>query len=358
MSVAENEITEQFAGFGDREPFVLPQANENIKLERYLFTAANLISPKIARERPHMASGGLNVYNPCLNQSMDFIRRGRITPLLTNQHIPIPAEEANTENSDYFSIPAGGDSFRGHEPLPGDSAGMMGRAAYPGQQIMHILEGSYNVDGSGQRLGIVELTTLKGHKYALSRIGGFQTDPELWKINCAIFPDYPILPIQITPFKELIQRAIDNNVGDVRSVAEEALPSCGEFELWAIRHMEIVHQNMEFASSNRYALPYEDVDLIILDQLGMKRQDRHYRQMAQQAPAQQQLDPASLIAMVREAGAQDREMFMAGMSQLIQEWKNDSKPINEDTMKEKPLHWKTREKMEKEAAAQATESEE
>lgn len=356
MSVAEHELVDQFTGFGDREPFELPKANEDVKLGRYLFTAANHITPTIARERPHMKAGGLNVLNPCLNQSRDFIRRGRLVPLLINQHMPVPIEEANTENSDYFHVPPDGESLKyAHLQGPLEATGMMSRAAYPGQQIAHILEGSSNVDGAGRRIGIVEIETLKGHEYKLVDIGGgFRTDPDLWKIQKAIFPDYPNVPFALRPFTELIKRAIDTNQGDIRSIAKEAYPACGQFEAWAIRSIEVTHQNMGFLAQKGYSYPYEDIDLLILEQLEMERRDEHFKRLAQQAESkpQPQLDPQSLVAMMRETGKENREMFMEALSVLKQEWELDrqTRP-DENTMKEKPLHWKTREKIEREAAA-------
>lgn len=339
MSVQEMEITERFEGFDERPPFQPPTANEDIKLSRFLFTAANLITPDIARDRPHMKSGGLNVFNPCLNQTKDFIRRGRLTPLLMSQHVPIPVEDAPPGDSSYFNVPLEGESLRSASSFY-EQGGMMSRLAYPGQQIMHILEGSPNGlgAGGGHRLGVVEVPTLKGHDYKLENIGGgVLTDKELWKIQKAIFPNYPDLPFKLQPFTDLVKIAIDANTGDIRSIAEEMYPSCVQFEGWAVRHVEKVHQDMGQAAVKGYASPYEQIDIVILDQLGMRREDEHFKRSAQQA-AQQQLDPASLIALVREAGAQDREMFMAGMSQLIQEWKSDSKPpvVDENTMKAEP----------------------
>lgn len=366
MSAQEAEVTERFEGFGDRAPFQPPVANEDIKLNRFLFTAATLITPDIARDRPHMKSGGLNVYNPCLNQTKDFIRRGRITPLVMSQHVPIPIEDAPPNDSTYFNVPLEGDSLRGGTS-PFEAGGMMSRLAYPGQQIMHILEGSSNGlgAGGGHRLGIVEIGTLKGHDYKLENMGnGVLTDKELWKIQKAIFPEYPNLPRTLRAFTQLVQVAIDENEGDTRSIAEEMYPSCIQFEGWAIRHIEQTHQNMAQAAVKGYAAPYEQIDLVVLDQLGMHREDEHYKRSAQQAvQVPQQLDPASLIALVREAGAQDREMFMQGMSQLIQEWKTDSKPsVGESTMAAAPIdtvdltgerpahiHHKTWEKMQREA---------
>lgn len=306
MSVAEREI---FEGFDDRAPFEIPKANEDIKLPRYLFTAANHITHRIARERPHMKAGGLNVYNPCLTMSRDFIRRGRIVPLLISQHVPFPVEDANMENSDYFTVPLDGESLRAGGPF--EVSGMVSKAAFPGQQIQHILEGSSNVDfGNGQRVGIVELETLKGHEYKLEPLGNFRTDPELWKIQKEIFPDYPDLPFALRPFTELIRNAIDRNSGDIRSIAEEMLPSCQMFEAWGIRHIENVHQNMAQAAVKGYSSPYQDVDLLVLEQLEMHREDEHYKRTAQQVQIQAQ-QPAKL----------SHEEYLAMKAEVIAELK-------------------------------------
>ena len=361
-----------FAEFGDRELFELPKANEDIKQDRYLFTAADLITPDIARDRQHMKDGGLNVYNPCLRHTGDYVRRGRITPLLTNTHTPIPVEEASSENTSYFDIPVGGDGYQDSGPLT-EPGGYKGYPAYPGQQIVHILEGS--VIGGTQRL-LGEITALKGHKYTLKDMGGFLSDPDLWKIQLAIFPDYPRVPALLSDFTRTIQVAFDNNTGDIRNVAGEMLPICGQFEGWAIRHIESVHQNMAQSATKGYAHPYDQVDLLILAQLGMKREDEHFKRTAQQAAvsAQASLDPASLVALLRESGKENREMFMAGMAELIREWKSESKApeavVDQNTMAAAPIagelkaedfdlfgerpkevHWKVWEKWQRDAQA-------
>lgn len=286
MSTAEATIPGEFQ-FIEREMFIPPQSSEDIRLPRYLFTAANMITASFARDRPHMKSGGLNVYNPCLVQSMDFIRRGRLTPLLIGQHTPVPAEEAPDNDTTYYNVEPEGESKRGLAG-PLESVGMKSRLAYPGQQIQHIMEGSPNIDlASGRRIGIVEISTLKGHEYRLVDFGDFRADKELWGIQKAIFPNYPKLPVLISEFTDLIKRAIDNNTGDLRRIAEEELPSCYEWEGWMLRAIEKTHQDMAQAAVKGYAAPYEELDLVILEQLGMRREDEHFKRSAQQAAQQQ-----------------------------------------------------------------------
>jgi hypothetical protein len=287
MSVAERELIDRptampFKGEDAGEIFQLPKVNEDIKQDRYLFTAINMITPAIVRDRAHMKDGGLNIHNPCLRHTGDFVRRGRIVPLLTNTHTPIPVEEANAENSAYFEIPAGGDAtFRGDSPLPTEG-GYVGYPAYPGQQINHILEGSV-IGGIQHLLG--EISTLKGHKYTLKDMGGFLSDPDLWQLQLAIFPTYPEVPVTLSEFTQQVQTAFDSNTGDIRNVAQDMLPICEQCDAWAIRHIETVHQNMAQAATKGYAHPYDQVDLLILTQLGMTREDEHFKRTAQQAAA-------------------------------------------------------------------------
>lgn len=337
MSVVESSVWgSKRAPFQDvlEEQFVPPRVDEEVKVSRFLFTAANLITPTIARERPHMRFGGLNVFNPCLNQSKDFIRRGRIVPLLLNQHIPIPAEDAQ-EGGGYFEVPfvdilVGKDV---HNPF-GDTGGMVSTFAYPGHQIAYILEGSPNIDGAGQRKGIVEITTLKGHDYKLADVGGFRADQELLKIQAAIFPSYPELPFAIRPFTALVREAIDRNTGVIRAIAEEMLPSCIQWEGWCIRSIEDAHQNMAQAAVKGYSSPYVEMDLLILDQLEMQRQDEHFKRTAQIQSAAQAVDPVALLNAVRQGSAEDRQAFQTMLLEVVKELKNDTvAPVDEQTVK-------------------------
>lgn len=305
------------------ELFQLPKVNEDVKQERYLGTAITMITPAIARDSPHMKDGGLNIYNHCLRHTGHFVKRGRIVPLLTNTHTPIPVEEVNTENSAYFEIPAGGDmTFRGDGPLATEG-GYVGYPAYPGQQITHILEGS--VIGGIQRLA-GEISTLKGHKYTLKDMGGFLSDPDLWKIQLALFPQYPEVPTLLSEFTRQVKVAFDSNTGDIRNVAQDWLAICQQGKSWLIRHIEQVHQRMGQAAAQGYLFPYDDVDLVLLPQLGIDRQDEHYKRTAQQAAASAQaaVDPASLVALLRESSKENREMFMTGLGEIMKEWKADS----------------------------------
>lgn len=335
MSTAEIELNDKFAGFGDRELFVPPQRDEDIKLSRFLFTAADLIPPDVKRERPHMKRGGLNVYNVCLTHVRDFIQRGRIVPLLINQHMPVTVEEKPENDTSWFEVvetpeigrPANLESqFR--------ASGMVSKLAYPGQQIVHILEGPANIDASGRRIGIVEIGTLKGHEYKLVRVEeGYKADRELLKIQQAVFPDYPNLPRTLRPFTQQVLTAIDSNRGDIRSIAEEMYPSCTQYEAWALRWVDIVHQSMDQAATKGYAAPYEPIDLLVLDQLEMARQDGHFQRQAQIAASQPApapaLDKEGLAAIMRE----NREMFVEAMQMVKQEWELDRQTRPDETVK-------------------------
>lgn len=299
------------------ELFQLPKVNEDVKQDRYLGTAISMITPTIARDCPHMKDGGLNIYNHCLRHTGHFVKRGRIVPLLTNTHTPIPVEEVNTENSAYFEIPPGGDmTFRGDGPLATEG-GYVGYPAYPGQQITHILEGS--VIGGIQRL-VGEISTLKGHKYILKDMGGFLSDPDLWKIQLALFPNYPEVPIRLSEFTGQIKTAFDSNTGDIRNIAQDWLAICQQGESWLIRHIEQVHQRMGQAAAQGYLFPYDDVDLVLLPQLGIERQDEHYKRTAQQA-----------ATTVQQSKGISHEEYVSMKNEIIAEWRAEQASQNATT---------------------------
>src|SRR6185369_11429654 len=289
--------------------FELPKVNEDVKRDRYLGTAINMITPALVRDNPHMKDGGLNIFNHCLRHTGHFVKKGRIVPLLTNTHTPVPVEEVNTENSAYFEIPAGGDmTFRGDGPLTTEG-GYVGYPAYPGQQINHILEGS--VIGGTQRLA-GEISTLKGHKYTLKDMGGFLSDPDLWKIQLALFPNYPQVPVLLSDFRRQIQIAFDSNTGDIRDVAQDWLAICQQGESWLVRHVEEVHQRMGQAASQGYLFPYDEVDLVLLPQLGIEGQDEHYKRTAQ---------PSATASGQQQRRALTHDAYVSMKNEIIAEWR-------------------------------------
>src|SRR6185369_469835 len=173
----------------------------------------------------------------------------------------------------------------------------------------HILEGS--VIGGTQRLA-GEISTLKGHKYTLKDMGGFLSDPDLWKIQLALFPNYPQVPVFLSDFRRQIQIAFDSNTGDIRDVAQDWLAICQQGESWLVRHVEEVHQRMGQAASQGYLFPYDEVDLVLLPQLGIERQDEHYKRTAQQsATANAQQQPRALT----------HEEYVSMKNEIIAEWR-------------------------------------
>jgi len=331
---AESELNTNLTPFAVTQPFKMPEQDVDRDVPRSLFTAANLVSPQAARDRGHLAAGGVELWNPCLRASGMFIRRGTITPLLMDTLTPIPSEEANLENTQFFAPqPRGHVEDQGYVGPLQSGGPLLGYPARPGDQIGNILDGPENVDGTGPR-GLVEITSLKGHNYRFTECPIPElglVDLKIWEIQKSIFPDYPILPVTLAKFREQIEtsHAKLHSMATAKKVAEEMIVSCDIFGLWATRAIEEIHQAMNNAAAKGYVFPYEGIHFALLEQLGMERQDLHYRNVAAKAP-QTPFDAQGLIGLFKTAfdasREESREEFKAFARELFDEFRKEDKP--------------------------------
>jgi hypothetical protein len=215
-----------------------------------------------------------------------FVQKGRITPVLKDVHDWVTVDywkNATDRDASYFErpIPPGyvapvDDTGRSSPIKP-----MMGKIAFPGDQMDSILNGSANVFKRSRR-GVVELKTLKGHDYEPQSLGnGVVTDKTIWEIQKAIFPDYPFLPVLLDETEKILIAAQIHS--SLRSITDEMLVSLNQFRDYARATIEEKHFNMrETARSSEagYVPRYSGVDFVLLEQLGLSRQDINIRNEA------------------------------------------------------------------------------
>src|SRR5713101_1553509 len=331
---AERELNTNLTPFATKQPFAPPELDVDRDTPRYLFSAANTVPPQHVLDRAHLAAGGVELWNPCLRASGMFVRRGTITPLLLDSLTPIPAEEANKENTQFFSpVPRGHVEDQGYVGPLQSGGPLLGYPARPGDQIGSILDGPENVDSTGAR-GLVEITSLKGHNYKLEEcpipsLG--LVDLKLWEIHRSIFPDYPDVPVTLDDFRKQIEVSHGKLRGaaTAKKVAVEMIVSCDIFGMWATRAIEEIHQAMNNAAAKGYVFPYEGLHFALLEQLGMERQDLHYRKVAAQAP-QTPLDAQGLIGLFKTAfdasREESREEFKSFAKELFEQFRKEDKP--------------------------------
>lgn len=284
MSAQEREVSEGYPT--DGRLFQTPQINLDNEKPRYITMLGSLITREETRERPRLKGGGITISNPCLRYVKNFIRKGRITPLLKDTHNYVPRDIVNIANqgdSSYFDqpIPQGYQPPTMSAPL-GPQSVLMGKVALPGQQIESILRGPENVHGNVPR-GVVEIHALKGQNYHPQDVGdGLYVDPEIWKVQKAIFPTYPVLPTLLDEIEVILKTAWNTSTG-LRDVIEPFQTSLAQFRQFATTTVEQSHMTMrEVASKTSGYIPqYTSLDLILLEQLGMAQRDSEFRQMAQ-----------------------------------------------------------------------------
>lgn len=290
-------ISEGFATETTRV-FEPPKVNQDNSRPRYLTFLGSFITPDVAAQRPWTKGGGIEIANPCLRYVRNFLRRGRITPLLRDTHEFLPYDyvkktlDVDPLSAGYFAqqIPPGyvpphlpppngqGSLANGTAGVGGFSpfGSMVGKLALPGEQIDSLLNGDDNVNRSnGNRKGVVEIASLVGHEYRTQPIhldngAVIEFDPQLWEIQRAIFPAYPDIPFKL----DEIQALLDAAPLSLSTIVDDYRESLSQFRNYADIYIQNVHQQMRERGPNGYVRPYTAGDLVLLDQLGMERQDR------------------------------------------------------------------------------------
>lgn len=296
MSTAEPEVS---AGFPtDGRLFEPPQQNLDNRRPRYVTFLGSLVDADIVRSRPWTKGGGIEITNPCLRYVKNFLRKGRITPVLMDKHdfqnydVVKKALDVDPLSAGYFgqSIPQGyvppmlppasgmhHHTFGGVLNVGGPSpfGSLVAKAAFPGEQIHAIVNGDENVTQTNIRRGAVELETLLGHEYRPTDIDGAYVDPTIWQIQKTIFPDYPNLPILLDDMERLLDAATVHTA--LRAITDEMAESLVQFRDYASATIQQVHQSMKESGGKDYFYRYTSMDVVLLEQLGETRRDREIR---------------------------------------------------------------------------------
>lgn len=289
------------AGYpADGRIFEPPQANQDNSRPRYVTFMGSLVDADIIRSRPWTKGGGMEISNPCLRYVKNFLRKGRITPVLLDKHdfqsydVVRKITDTDPLSSGYFgqSIPPGyvppalppasgmhHHGFGGvlHVGGPSPYGNLVAKAAYPGEQIHAITLGDENVTHTNIMRGVVELKTLLGHDYRPTDIDGAYVDPTVWQMQRAIFPTYPLLPVLIDDMERLLDEATVHT--SLRAIVDEMAESLIMFRDYASATIQQVHQSMRESGGgdSKYFYRYTSMDLILLEQLGMAREDKELR---------------------------------------------------------------------------------
>jgi hypothetical protein len=272
----------------DRRVFAPPPASEQDEAPRYLCFLGSLIEPQTAIERPWTKGGGIEITNPCLRVVQHFIRKGRITPVLMDTHDflrhDFVKKHMDTEPTQfgYFRrvIPPGYVAPTNEIGAPSAVGDYVGKVTYPGQQMESILLGPENVY-ENQRRGVLEFKDLKGQPYRPEQLdGGVYTDRTLWEIQRTIFPRYPLLPILLDEIDILLDAAEQHTM--IRSVTDTFRESLDQFRAYASSTVQNSHAKMReiAAKTSGYIPRYTAMDLVLLEQLGLARQDREIARSA------------------------------------------------------------------------------
>lgn len=350
--VLERQISEGYPIEGT--PFEPPQLSRDREAPHFVTVLGSTVTAEIAQNRPWTKFGGVEVHNPCLKFVKHFLRKGRVTPVLKDTHNWVTQDywkKATDSDQSYFLRPVP----QGYVAPDKDESGtktviapMYGKMAYPADQINAIVNGSSNAL-MRRSMGIVELKSLIGHDYNPTDLGnGINHDREIWKIQTTIFPQWPMIPVLLNETEEILLNAQDNTL--LRPIIDEMLSSLSAFRNYAAATVEQKHYMMRelgAKSQTGYIPQYSDLDFVLLEQLGMERQDVNIRKNVQVAPqgdaelAQMQKELVALQLEEAKAIAAERKAQKADI------------PVSKDTMAASPITNDTPEGQERIAEAMA-----
>lgn len=336
MATSAREISEGIPT--DKRVFAPPPANKQDEAPRYLCFIGSLIEPQTATDRPWTKGGGIEISNPCLRVVQNFIRKGRITPLLMDTHEFLPYDfvkktvDVDPLQAGYFRqpIPEGYRAPTNEIGAPSAYGSLVGKLAYPGQQLPAILIGPENVY-ENQRRGIMELKPLAGQPYKPQQfIDGTFMDPAIREIQLTIFPKYPFLPLLLDDLEKTLIEATEHTM--LREIVDIMLDSLSQFRDYANTTIQNSHAKMReiAAKTSGYIPRYTAMDLVLLDQLGLARQDREIQRNTANPSTDTELRDLFKQFLASQIAEKTAAATLPNVSQTIAE-------INADTMAAAPI---------------------
>jgi hypothetical protein len=171
-----------------------------------------------------------------------------------------------------------------------------------------------------------EIKELIGHKYRPETVvPGVQYDPSLWELQTLIFPKWPEVPVLLTEFRNCIEKVHQQSVGDeaIRSICEDMLTSCEIGSIWANERIESEHRLMrQGALASGFAYVYSELAEVLLQQLGLPRQDQELKTISELAKSfqvgQGQIDIGALLTGLSAQNQTFAETLLKGLAAQMQ----------------------------------------
>jgi len=175
-----------------------------------------------------------------------------------------------------------------------------------------------------------------GHDYRPIQMGSVYADPDIWQMQTAIFPDYPNFldvdgnPTNLIDDVERILDAAEVHL-QLRPITREMHESIAQFRGYANATIQYSHNLRDALRESGYAWQYAEVDFVLLEQLGMERQDQGARPKVQANG----LGKDELVQILQAFQASNREE-RAELIKILREPQVDgntmaASPIDEET---------------------------
>ena len=325
-------------------PVTLPQVEffdtkvKDRQTVRWLAFAGDRVTVRQKQEIDWMRVGGLKTDSKCVNRfGSSFIPRGYSAIVEEGANV-MPMEHLRNVGAQVFH----GVSVGGQVQAQNDAMGFT--ITLPGDAVMNILSRAHN--DQGMRNGLTELTCLYGKPWNAAH----QPDGQgfLDVLETACFGDGQEATLrglmdQVRVGTKEVEKQYEHFGIDIGLYRNEWLQSGSEFSDWGMARLQREHANLrQGVTPGGLAFEYSPTAELLLVQLEVVRQDRSpVDQLREQFGSfsqgkQPEYNPVDYIELGRKLALAEQRAIDAEAR------------LAEAQKTERPLHWKTREKMERE----------
>ena len=301
----------------DHEPLEPADKGVSRQATRILFCSLDVLTPSRKRSTRRLKYGGHEVTANCLAHTYGFIQKGRLTPL-TMSGEPILEENA-PDGIDFFPLSAAPKTEIANALIMQGSESPIGAIpAYPGDEISSILNGSAS-EIDGRKIGLVEISALRGVKYKVEQVApGLRVDRDMWEIQNYFFPKFPVVPVRLAEFRDLIMEGRRGTADSmIHSIAEDMLTSCDIGDLWANETLDAKERLIIQSRGHQgYAYVYDEMDDVLLAQTGREKVEQGMSKMVGQFAEIAQSGRADIAELGSVIAASNRE-FAAELAEQI-----------------------------------------
>lgn len=239
---------------------------EGTEATRYVFLGLDVLDPERRDQVEKLRRGGEEVQSHCLRRTPNFVPRCYITPVeIWVEHMPphaVPEGVRSVEVKDPTLITPVTDTRSAINNLLRGKP-LRSIRTFPGDEMS-------DITGTYQKVGITELTALKGIEWDAG---------DVQELQQAFFPDDWSLPIELRKIEERIREVYSVHP----RVADDMLRGTAQSRRWAQARLQAEHVLLDTRKEHQWTYTYSPIARSLLAQLEMTPRDQGWETLMAQS---------------------------------------------------------------------------